>query len=273
MGKIDFSGKTVLVTGASTGIGKALAYEFASRGANMALGALPQEQSQLNDVAKNLEEAFNIRTWCFPVDLAEPDGPDKLFQAVKREAGVVDILVNNAGTAIYGKFWEQPRAGLQKMVELNLNAPLQLMHLFLPDMIGRKKGTIFNISSVSALQPTPFQTVYGATKAGLQSLSQALRTELKGTGVTVCTLNPPYVDTAILGKGGFPNHLRWYAISGLKKPDWIARKAIKAFEKQKFLHVPGLRNWLVHILLMRLSPRRTVDWMSRFFLQGKKKSM
>lgn len=269
MGRINFSGKTVLITGASTGIGKALAYEFAGRGSNMALGALPQEQSRLNEVAKKLSETFNINTWCFPVDLAAPDGPEQLFQAVKQETGTIDILVNNAGTALYGKFWEQPRDGLQKMVELNLNAPLQLMHLFLPEMIGRKKGAILNVSSVSALQPTPFQTVYGASKAGLQSLSQGIRTELKGTGVTVCTLNPPYVDTPILNKAGFPKHLRWYAISGLKKPDWIAKKAIKAFEKQKILYVPGLRNWLIHILMVRLSPKRMVDWMSRFFLQGK----
>jgi len=137
-------------------------------------------------------------------------------------------------------------------------------------MIKQKEGIIYNTSSVSALQPTPFQTVYGATKAGLQSLSQGIRAELKGTGVTVCTLNPPYTATNILKQGGFPENLRWYAISGLKKPEWIAKKAISALEKRKFLYVAGFSAWLVHIVLVRFSPRRLVDWVSGFFLQGKR---
>jgi len=268
-GKIDFSGKKVLITGASTGIGKALAYAFAGRGAHLALGSLPQEESLLNDVAKDIREAFHVGTWCFPIDLAAPEGPESLYQAAKQETGDIDILVNNAGTAVYGKFWEQPTDRLKLMVDLNLNAPAQLMRLFLPDMIARKKGAILNISSVSALQPTPYQTLYGATKAGLQSLSQGVRAELKGTGVTICTLNPPYVDTDILRHGGFPRHLRWFTVSGLKKPEWVAEKALKAFEKQKFLYVPGFRSWLIHILLLRLSPKRMVDWFSPIFLQGK----
>ncbi|MDZ7830310.1 MAG: hypothetical protein U5L07_01005 [Desulfobacterales bacterium] len=67
----------------------------------------------------------------------------------------------------------------------------------------------------------------------------------------------------------FPKHLRWFAISGLKKPEWVAEKALKAFEKQKFLYVPGFRSWLIHILLLRLSPKRMVDWFSPIFLRGK----
>jgi len=77
-GKIDFSGKKVLITGASTGIGKALAYAFAGRGAHLALGSLPQEESLLNDVAKDIREAFHVDTWCFPFDLAAPEGPESL---------------------------------------------------------------------------------------------------------------------------------------------------------------------------------------------------
>ena len=268
MGRINFKGKKVLITGASTGIGKALAHEFAARGAHLALGALPSEHDLLALVARDIEEKFNVKTWCFSIDLTAPDGPERLHQEVKEKAGTIDVLVNNAGIAAYGRFWEQSWEPLEKSIQLNFYVPTRLMYLFLPDMIERKEGIVYNTSSVSALQPTPFQTVYGATKAGLQSLSPGIRAELKGTGVTVCTFNPPYTATEILKQGGFPENLRWYLISGLKRPEWIAKKAIKAFEKRKFLYVTGFNAWLFHIVLVRFSPRRLVDWVSGFFLQG-----
>ncbi len=269
MGRINFKDKKVLITGASTGIGKALAHEFARRGAHLVLGALPSENALLDSVAKDIEEQFHIKTWCFAIDLTAPDGPERLHQEVKEKTGGIDVLVNNAGIAAYGRFWEQPWEPLEKTIQLNLQVPTRLMHLFLPDMIKRKSGLIYNTSSVSALQPTPFQTVYGATKAGLQSLSQGIRAEFKGTGVTVCTLNPPSTATDILTKGGFPENLRWYAISGgLRRPEWIAKKAVNALEKRKFLYVTGFNAWLFHIVLVRFSPRRLVDWVSGFFLKG-----
>lgn len=118
-GKIDFGGKKALITGASTGIGKALAHEFAGRGAHLALGSLPQEASLLTNVAKDIREAFHVGTWCFPLDLAAPEGPESLYNAVKQETGDIDILVNNAGTAIYGNFWEQPPDRLIETLHFN----------------------------------------------------------------------------------------------------------------------------------------------------------
>ncbi len=268
MAGIDFKGKKVLITGASSGIGKALAVEFAKRGAHLALGALPKEADLLASVAKEIEKRFGVQTRCFPIDLLESGGPEKLYESVKSQAGSIDVLVNNAGVAFYGRFWEQPWEPLARSIDLNLRVPARLMHLFISDMIKQRRGLVINTSSVSAMQPTPYQSVYGATKAGLQSLSQAARAELMGTGVRVCTLNPPYTRTDILTRGGFPEDLRWYAISGLKTPEWIAKKAVRAFEKGKFLYVPGINAWIFHILLVRFSPRRLVDFVSRYFLKG-----
>ncbi|PIP38117.1 MAG: hypothetical protein COX19_14490 [Desulfobacterales bacterium CG23_combo_of_CG06-09_8_20_14_all_51_8] len=268
MAKINFKGNKILITGASSGIGKALAVEFAQRGAHLGLGALPRETDLVASVAGDIKQRFGVKTWCFPIDLAKADGPDALYASVKSEMGDIDVLVNNAGIAFYGEFRDQPWEPLARTIHLNLHVPAKLMHLFIPHMIRQGHGLVINTSSVSALQPTPYQTVYGATKAGLQSLSQAVRAELMGTGVTVCTFNPPYTKTDILNKGGFPENLRWYAISGLKRPEWIAEKAVKAFEKGKFLYVPGFSAWLFHIVLVRFSPRRLVDFVSRYFLRG-----
>jgi short-subunit dehydrogenase len=89
--------------------------------------------------------------------------------------------------------------------------------------------------------------------------------------VTVCTLNPPYTDTKILKVDGYPEDLRFYSVSGIKKPEWIAKKALKALEKKKFLYVPGIWAKFIHLVLIKFSPRRAVDAVSRYFMQGWKK--
>ena len=268
MKKITFQGKTVLITGAGGGIGRALAKEFALRRANLALHSLPAEAGLLREFALDLEEAYGIRTWMFFIDLLDENGPETLYTEVTKSAGDIYALVNNAGSVVYGRFWEESWESQSDMFRLNLYVPMRLMHLFLPDMIRQGKGAVFNTSSVSALQPTPFQSVYGATKAGLLSLSRGLRAELKKTGVTVCTLNPPYVDTGLLKTRGYPPDLRFYTISPKKKPEWVAKKALKAFEEQKRSYIPGVWSEIIHNLLVRISPGRLVDETSRFFLQG-----
>ena len=271
MRKINFKGKKVLITGASTGIGKALSVEFAKRGALLALGSLPEEKKNLKTHAKELETSYNIKTWTFPIDLVSEGAAENLYQQVKSDVGDIFALVNNAGTTAYGNFWEIPVEEHAKTLELNFYVPLHLMHLFLQDMVKGGEGMIINISSVSALQPTPFQSAYGATKAGLQSLSEAVRAELKKSGVTVCTLNPPFIDTPLLKKKKYPEDLRFYSISGIKSTEWLAQKALKAFEKRKFLYVPHPWDAFMHQGLVKLAPRRLVNFFSCFFMQGSKK--
>lgn len=269
MNRIDFRGKNVLITGASTGIGQALSVEFARRGAHLALGAIPGENRILADHADQLRERYRIKTWLFAVDLLADKGPETLYRRVRSEVGEIFVLVNNAGTVAYGKFWETRWQGHSDSLRLNLYVPMSLMHFFLPDLLKQGEGLIINVSSVSALQPTPFQSVYGATKAGLQSLSQGIRAELKGTGVTVCTLNPPFIDTDLLKRDGYPPDLRFFSISGKRSTRWLARKALKAFERRKFIYVPGLWPAFIHLCLTRLSPRRLVDAVSGYFMQGR----
>jgi hypothetical protein len=271
MKRHDFKDKKVLITGAAGGIGSALATEFAKRGARLLLAGIPAEKKALTDLARRLSKDHGVETRLFTVDLSTKGGPEKLYAAVKKEVGDIYALVNNAGAVAYGKVWELPWEPQERTLTVNLLVPLRLMHLFIPDMVKKGEGVVFNTASVQSFQPTPYHSVYCATKAGLQMLSQGIRTELRGTGVSVCTLNPPYTNTPMLRTKGFPKQVRFYKISGIKDPAWIAKKAIRAFEKDKFLYVPGLWAKFIHLVVIRFSPRRLVDYFNYYMLKGTKR--
>jgi short-subunit dehydrogenase len=273
MKKHDFSGKKVVITGASTGIGRALATEFAKKGAVLGLNALPREVGLLTELADRLKRGHRTKVSLFPADLLAAGEPDKLYRAVREKLGVPYCLVNNAGTIAYGRVWETPYDAQERIYRLNLLVAFRLMHLFVPDMVREGRGVILNVSSVSAFQPTPFHAVYGSAKTGLQMLSEAMRAELKGTGVSVCTLNPPYTDTALLHAKNFPRRVRWYTLGGgLRSPEWVAKKGIRALGRDKFLCLPGLWPKFLHLFLNRISPRRLINWIAWYTLQGTKKS-
>ncbi len=270
MKKHTFSDKKVLITGASTGIGRALAIEFARRGALLALNALPKEERLLTELAGGLKQDYGAQTMLFPIDLLNPGAPDALYAAVKKKFGVPYVLVNNAGTVTYGRVWETAADDQMRIYRLNLEVPFRLMRLIVPDMVAEKRGVVLNVSSVAAFQPTPFHAVYGSAKAGLQMLSEAMRAELRGTGVSVCTLNPPYTDTALLHVRGFPKQVRWYGLTGgLKSPAWVAEKGIRALERDRFLYTPGLWPSFLHLFLNRITPRRVINLIGYWSLQGK----
>ena len=146
----------------------------------------------------------------------------------------------------------------------------KLMRLFLPDMVDAKEGRILNVVSAAAFQPTVHHATYGASKAFVQSLSQAVNQEIKGTGVKVFTLNPSYTSTPLLKGGGFPERIWWYMISGLSDPKVIAHKGMKAFKSEKTVYIPGLRNWFIHSILIRLTPRSLVDILSYWALRERR---
>jgi hypothetical protein len=272
MKRHDFRDKKVLITGAAGGIGRELSAQFAKRGAQLLLAGLPVEKKSLTELAARLTKEYGVQVRLFTVDLSLRGGPEKLYASVKKAVGDIYALVNNAGAVAYGSVWEVPWEPQEKTVTVNLLVPLRLMHLFIPDMVKKGEGVVFNTASVQAFQPTPYHSVYCATKAGIQMLSEGIRAELTGTGVSVCTLNPPYTNTAMIRTKGFPREIRFYRISGIKEPAWIARKALGAFEKDKFMYVPGLWAKFIHLVLIRFSPRRLVDFVTYHLLKGTRKS-
>jgi short-subunit dehydrogenase len=262
--------KNVLITGAASGIGKALAECFAREGSNLFLGSHPREEDQLRRWADYLEHQYPIKTKKFSVDLALASGPELLHEQVVQTGEGIDILVNNAGVMLYGDFAELPLDGQIEMISVNVIAYVKLMRLFLPDLMKRKSGRILNVVSASAFQPSAHHAVYGATKAFVQSLSEAVGQEIKSSGIKICTLNPSYTDTPLLRGEGFPKKLWWFFISGLSSPEDIARKGVNAFKREKLIYIPGFQNWFVSAFLTRIFPRRLLSYISYWVLKERR---
>ena len=267
MPKYDLRAKKVLITGTSSGIGKELSRCFAAEGSDLLLGCHPSEKDVLESWTVELAEKYGVEVSGFPIDLAEASGPESLYNSVRRTVGRIDVLVNNAGILHYSHFSEISITDHEALIRVNVTAYLKLMRLFLPDMVKSGEGRILNVVSTAAFQPTPYHAAYGASKAFMQSLSEAVNGELRGTGVKVLTFNPSYTRTPLLSRGGFPPRVWWYRISGLSDPGDMASKAVKAFKKERPLYIPGIRNWLVHSLLIRVTPRSLINTLSTWVLQ------
>jgi uncharacterized protein len=265
--KVQYSGKKVLVTGSSMGIGKGLSKCFAKDGAHLFLTDLPSRKEQLDQWASELESDHGIKTWTFCVDLTGSKGPETLYQEVVNNAGELDVLVNNAGICSYGKFAEIPTDRLEKMVLLNCMGYAKLMQLFLPSMIARNSGSILNISSVAAFQPLPSLALYAATKAFTQSLTEGISGDLPWRSkVKVATLNPPFTRTFLINDAGVPDDFIPFTIS-FKTVDEVVEMGYQAFKNGKLFYVPGWQNKVLHLGVMKLLPRRAVNLIGRLTMK------
>jgi len=262
MGMYEVKGKNVLITGAASGIGKELSLLFAQDGANLVLDDMPEKKSILDQWADELKSRFNARVWTFGIDLAEESGAENLYKSSMQAAGKIEILVNDAGTLTYGNFADIDYGKQDFMVRTNALAVFRLTRLALPHMLKAGDGRILNMSSCSAFQPTVYHAVYGATKAFVQSMSEAINAEIQGTGVKVLTFSPPYTKTPLLKNANMPEKMFWYKISGLWDPAIIAAIGYKAFRRGKTICIPGPMNWLMHSIVVRISPHNMLNAIS-----------
>jgi hypothetical protein len=180
--------ETVLVTGASSGIGRELARVFAVNKSNLILVA--RNQSKLDEFAKELRTRHGGRVEVFSKDLSEPGAAESLGAGLRAEGLAVDVLVNNAGFGVHGPFAEIELARQSQMIQLNVLALTELCRLLLPAMRQRQRGGILNVASTAAFQPGPFMAVYYATKSYVLSFTEALAEELSEEPVTVTCLCP-----------------------------------------------------------------------------------
>ena len=241
------SGKTVLITGASGGIGLELARIFSREKYRLVLVARSAEK--LQEIKKELEpSSVDILV----KDLSEPLAAGQIFSELQERSVSVDILVNNAGVGSFGLFADADLASQEEMIRLNMLSLTQLTHLFLRSMIERGEGKVLNVASTAAFQPGPLMAVYYASKSYVLSFSEALANELSGTGVSVTVLCPGPTETgfqkaANMGASKlFKRHVR--------SAKEVAEAGYRGLMKNKTLVVPGLDNRFF-AASVRLSPR------------------
>lgn len=242
---------TALITGASAGIGRELARLFAADGHDLVLVA--RRLPELQALCTELEQQYRIDARAITCDLSSTSAVDELLVQVR--ALELDYLVNNAGFGTTGAFASLPADREVAMVELNVTALVRLTREALPQMLGRKKGRILNIGSTAGFQPGPYMATYYASKAFVNSFSEALAHELRGTGVSVTVSCPGPTETefgAISGVDKTPL-FRLGAASAAS----VARAGYRAMQRGQTMVVPGFLNWLV-VEIVRISPRALV---------------
>jgi short-subunit dehydrogenase len=245
--------ETVLVTGASSGIGLELAKCFASDRSNLILVARSTEA--LEALAVELRRDHGIDVSVITADLVRPDSPQRIFDNLQGRGVTVDVLVNNAGFGLHGSFAELPLARQLEIIQVNVSALAALTGLFLPGMVQRRRGGILNVGSVAGFIPGPYMAVYYASKAFVQSFSEALVAELRGTGVSVTNLCPGPTESK------FSQTARRYQKRELQATKMSAREVAvaghRAFRKHRAIEVPGFKNRLL-LQLANYMPRALV---------------
>ncbi len=243
---------TALITGASGGIGLELARIFAREGYGLVLVARSRER--LIEIAAELKPAA---VQVIAKDLTLAGTPEEL----QREVPKVDVLVNNAGYGVYGPFVKNPLADELGMLQLNMTALVVLTKLYLPAMVAARSGKILNVASTAAFQPGPFMALYYATKAFVLSFSEAIASELEGTGVTVTALCPGPTATGFQAAAKLENSR---LIKQMKVMDsrTVAEAGYRALMAGKPVVIPGLLNKLL-AQSVRFSPRSIVTKIAR----------
>ncbi len=246
--------ETVLVTGASSGIGRELAKLFAADGSRVVLVARRRER--LEALAAEIREKGGEAV-PLVYDLLDPAAPQKLFDDLAARHIDVDVLVNNAGFGGAGKIAALPLDRQLGMIQLNIAALTHLTRLFAPKMIERRRGGILNVGSIAGFQSGANQAVYCATKAYVLSFTEALAAELSGSEVTVSLLAPGLTDTEFVGVAKLKDSI--LVRFGSMDAATVARVGHRGFRRGKIIVVPGFLNKLITFL----SPRMPRAWVRK----------
>ena len=244
--RFELRGCTAVVTGASAGIGLAVARRLAQSGANLVIAARHREK--LEEAAGSLRAA-GVRVLAVPTDVGRREDLEKLVEAALREMGTIDVLVNNAGIEAFCHFADLPLERIEETLRVNLASALLLTRLVVPHMLQARRGHVVNMSSTAGKHGPPFGAVYATTKAGLIAFTQAFRAEYRGRGISASVICPGFADD-----GGIYDRMK--ADSGRQSPalvgstsaDRVARAVVRAIEKDRpeiIVNWPPLRPVMV----------------------------
>ena len=239
-----------MITGASSGIGKAIAEELARYRTNLLLVALPG--TGLEDVGEELRVKYDVKVHTVCINLLDKDAAQEVFRFSLEHQVRVNILVNNAGFGNLELFEQSRIEELTSMIELNNRALVSLTHIFLPMLKKNKHSYVLNVGSLASLFPIPGKAIYSATKSFVYCFSAALRQEMKNSSISVSCLCPG----ATLTSARVLNNMNLTSVKAnvfVQKPEQVAREAVNGMFDKTFRIIPGLHNRLL-FMLWRILP-------------------
>lgn len=240
----------ILITGASSGLGREMARQLAAKQYNLILVA--RSQDKLESLQAALAEQFSVSVMCIPCDLAAPGAARQLYQKVQESRCLVAGLINNAGFGDYGPFMEIPLKTEEEMIAVNITAVVGLTKLFGADMVKAGSGRIMNVASLLSFLPFPYYSVYSATKSFVLAFTETIAAELRTSGVRVTALCPGTVETPF-----HTDAMRKTVAMSANKPmpaEEVAKAGVELFLNGRKKKVVGTMNWVLSNL-----PRITPD--------------
>jgi uncharacterized protein len=247
-----WQGRWALVTGASAGIGEALAVELAAAGVHLVLTA--RRKDRLEALQSRLTAEFGVEVRVVVADLEHPDAPQQIFDATEGQGLQIDVLVNNAGFGAYGEFQKGDLGRLVAMVQVNCTAVVHLTRLFLPKMNQRRRGDVMIVASTASFQPVGYIATYAATKAFDRLLAEALAEEERPYGVRVSALCPG------------PTESEFFEVAGEREQKGPKRQAASEVARRGLEGLVQGKPWVIpyfggraQTFLQRLAPRRFVN--------------
>lgn len=258
--------KTVLLTGASSGIGRALAHEFAAD--NYDIIGVARNTEKLEEIKNEIEQKHSVGFFPITKDLAQDGAARELYDEVKKMGRTVNILVNDAGVGQRGKFVDIPFDKYSEIIHLNVLSLTHLTRLYLDEMVSRNEGRILQLGSVAGFQPGPLVAVYHATKAYVVSLSEALATELNdmGSDVTVTCLCPGPTDTNFFSRADMEDtNVVHHKEKTMMSPEEVAKGGYQALLDGERIFIPGATNKIMTFVRRAIPKSMQANMQKKFY--------
>ncbi|HKR06578.1 MAG TPA: SDR family oxidoreductase [Bacteroidia bacterium] len=255
-----------LITGATKGIGRAIATELASRMYNVLLVA--RSENLLKEVADELQSKYSAACHYLPMDLSQPDASEKVLEWVEKNNFPVSVLINNAGYTVWSEFEKSDLNEQLNMMQLNMITLVKLTHKLLPLLRKQKRSYILNVSSTSAYQAIPAMSTYAASKSFVLFFTRALRLELKNSNISVSCISPGTTETDFMNRAKM-DALKETAAKFNMKPGVVAKIAVDGMLKSKAEIIPGFINWF-SVMMTYLLPKSIPENIAEKIYMGKK---